>query len=424
MQRLLRVAAILFLACPLFAQITVTATVVDPNGNPYANGTVSGQSVAASGQATYYTSPTTTANTGFFSLSLPKAATWVFSICAPPVQLGPTVNPTPKQVCFSSQPILISASADISALVTANVTIPILGPAPSSGSTAIPYPNSSGGTTCNGLAKVDQTVGSSTYGKAVNTAATDELPILGVVTSGCGNSGSASITATGLVQVIFDSASITVGNAVGISNTNAAQATDLGSAAPTSSSVIVGTIVLSPAGALPSGCTSAPGCWILLKPAGAGGNGGGGGSPNAVVTNPASTATNTIVPTAASTQPITASCNSGAAAGVLCMQAKDASGNQVLGVVNNDSVVLGKVGGTVSIGSGTSSNTDLDGTLTMSGGTATYTFSGSYGTHPMCTASDETSIAAVKVTYTGVVSVTFTTAGASDVVDYHCLARN
>lgn len=130
MQRLLKIAALLFLATPLFvsAQIVVTGTVVDPNGNPYANGTTSAQSVAASGQATYYTSPATTSSTGLFSLTLPRTATWVFSICAPPVQLGPTVNPTPKQVCFSSQPISISGSGDISAQVIANVTVPILGP--------------------------------------------------------------------------------------------------------------------------------------------------------------------------------------------------------------------------------------------------------------------------------------------------------
>jgi hypothetical protein len=60
----------------------------------------------------------------------------------------------------------------------------------------------------------------------------------------------------------------------------------------------------------------------------------------------------------------------------------------------------------------------------MVGGTLTYTFTGTYTTHPICTASDGTSIAPVKVTYTGSTAVIFTTSGATDVVDYNCTGRN
>lgn len=290
------------------------------------------------------------------------------------------------------------------------------------------YPNSSGGTTCNGFAKVDQTLGSSTFGKAVNTAIGDSLPILGVVRSGCGASGNATVLTTGPIQVLFDSASITVGDAVGISATTAAAAFDLGSPFPTSSAVIVGTIILSPfSGALPSGCTVAPGCWILLKPAGAGGGGGGGGSPNAVVTNPATNATNSIQPTVSTVQGLTVKGPASAGSSLPVLQANDNSSNQLFGVLENGSVVLGKSGAPPSVGSNTAANTDLDGELTMSSNTATYAFSGTYSSHPTCIASNETATAAnsgIKVTYTGVVSVTFTTTGASDVISYHCLFRN
>lgn len=80
--------------------------------------------------------------------------------------------------------------------------------------------------------------------------------------------------------------------------------------------------------------------------------------------------------------------------------------------------------GSQMIGSGQSANSDLDGELTMSGGTGTYTFINVYTTHPVCTANSSTNIAAVKVTYTGVASVTFTTSGGSDIVEYHCDGRN
>jgi hypothetical protein len=82
--------------------------------------------------------------------------------------------------------------------------------------------------------------------------------------------------------------------------------------------------------------------------------------------------------------------------------------------------------GSQSIWSNQSANSDLDGELTMSSGTATYTFSTSntYTVHPICTANDNTAIAAVQVTYTGTTSVTFHTSGSSDVVEYHCHGRN
>lgn len=130
-RHLSRFALLLCLAAFAFAQTTVTGTIVDPNSNPYANGTVSAKTVAATGQPTISTSPASLNGSGFFSITL-NANTYIFTVCAMPVQLGPTVNPTPKQVCFSSTPIAISGgSMDVSA--TLNPLAAVLGPRLSGG---------------------------------------------------------------------------------------------------------------------------------------------------------------------------------------------------------------------------------------------------------------------------------------------------
>lgn len=287
------------------------------------------------------------------------------------------------------------------------------------------YPNSGNGTTCNGLAKVDPNNATGNFGRATSTSG-GELLILGVVTGGCGTSGNATIAVSGLVQVIFDTPSPAVGDAVGISVSLAGGATDLGSSNPTSGATIIGMVTLNSfqAPAPPSGCSVAPGCYILLT--GVGGGGESGGNPNAVVTNPGTTATNSIQSTAATAQPLTTKCPASAASTFDCFQVNDNAGNQVLGVQQNDAVVLGNPGGSVVVlQSNTSSNTDLDGELTASSNSVTYTWTGTYSVHPICTASDLTSSnTAVKVSYTSTTSVTFTTTGASDVVDYICHGRN
>lgn len=293
------------------------------------------------------------------------------------------------------------------------------------GGTAQQYLNSSNGTTCNGLAKVDQAAGASSLGRATSTSG-GEVVLLGVVLSGCGTSGSATIAFAGQLPVIFDSASANVGDAVGVSMTVPGAAIDLGSSNPTSGAAIIGTITLSPSGAQPSACTVAPGCYVQLN-LGGGGGGGQGGSPNAVVTNPATNATNSIQPTVSTVQGLTVEAPSSAGGTLPILQANDNTGAQALAVLQNGTVKLGKSGAAPSVGSDTAANTDLDGELTMSSNTATYTFSGTYSSHPTCIASNETATAAnsgIKVTYTGVVSVTFTTTGASDVISYHCLFRN
>ncbi len=75
------------------------------------------------------------------------------------------------------------------------------------------------------------------------------------------------------------------------------------------------------------------------------------------------------------------------------------------------------------IQSGTSSNTDLNGSLTLSTGSATYSFvSTSITTAPICVAVDATATNAVKVV-TSVTTLTITGTG-SDVVKYICTGLN
>lgn len=70
---------------------------------------------------------------------------------------------------------------------------------------------------------------------------------------------------------------------------------------------------------------------------------------------------------------------------------------------------------------GTTNNTDQSGFITLVAGAATYTFSGTYVTAPVCTASDTTALALVKPTTTNTtLSITGT---GTDVIAYSCTAR-
>jgi len=113
---------IVILACAAFAT-TVTGTIVDANGNPYAAGTISAFSGVGNG-----TTPLALAGNGFFSMTL-TAGTYLFTVCGTPANLGPRGNPAPTQTCFMSQPIAISGGTqDLSS--TLNPLVPVLGPQP------------------------------------------------------------------------------------------------------------------------------------------------------------------------------------------------------------------------------------------------------------------------------------------------------
>jgi hypothetical protein len=119
---------LLLLAAPLFAQTAVSGAVVDPNGNPYANGTVSAFSTGNTGQPSSSSGPFALSSLGAFTITL-NTNTYVFTVCAPPVNLGPTVNLTPKQICFNSPPIAISGGVqDVSGNL--NAVAVSLGPRP------------------------------------------------------------------------------------------------------------------------------------------------------------------------------------------------------------------------------------------------------------------------------------------------------
>jgi hypothetical protein len=70
----------------------------------------------------------------------------------------------------------------------------------------------------------------------------------------------------------------------------------------------------------------------------------------------------------------------------------------------------------------TASNTDLAGTLTLSSGSASYSFTGTYASSPICTTSDVTALNPTKPVAT---TTTLTVTGTgTDVVNYICIARN
>ena len=74
------------------------------------------------------------------------------------------------------------------------------------------------------------------------------------------------------------------------------------------------------------------------------------------------------------------------------------------------------------VATGTSANTDAAGQLTLSGGTATYTFTGTYASAPICNANDTTALNPVRSPST-TTTLTLTGTG-SDVINYTCTVRN
>lgn len=74
------------------------------------------------------------------------------------------------------------------------------------------------------------------------------------------------------------------------------------------------------------------------------------------------------------------------------------------------------------ISTGTASNTDLAGAVTLVAGTGTYTFAQAYTSAPICVATDTTAAAAVRASTTTTV-LTLTGTG-TDVISYHCVGRN
>ena len=74
------------------------------------------------------------------------------------------------------------------------------------------------------------------------------------------------------------------------------------------------------------------------------------------------------------------------------------------------------------VATGVATNTDFAGQLTLSGGSAAYTFTGTYASAPICTASDTTAVNAVRVSTTP--TALTLTGGGSDVINYICVGRN
>jgi hypothetical protein len=106
----------------------------------------------------------------------------------------------------------------------------------------------------------------------------------------------------------------------------------------------------------------------------------------------------------------------------------DPSGNCGVGTQKTNATLdpfyvdnAGNVKAVKTVRTGSSTNTDLAGALTLASGTATFTFTGTYVTAPICVATDTTAAAAVKVSATTTV-LTITGTG-TDAVNYICTGR-
>ncbi len=76
------------------------------------------------------------------------------------------------------------------------------------------------------------------------------------------------------------------------------------------------------------------------------------------------------------------------------------------------------------VNTGNSSNTDLAGILTASGGTASYSFTGTHATAPVCIVQDDTTLASLLTKTVSTTTLTVTTTGATDSVSYICVGKN
>jgi hypothetical protein len=111
-------------------------------------------------------------------------------------------------------------------------------------------------------------------------------------------------------------------------------------------------------------------------------------------------------------------------------QSLTGSGNGVL-TLTNDGQITAPLGtgtkpsvGTCGSGSASASSTDLAGDVTATGATAcTVIFNASFTNKPVCTATDETTAAGLKVTYSTGVSITVTGLTSGDEFTYICIGK-
>src|SRR5271166_2198144 len=129
---ILKICAFLFLSTSALAQFTVvTGTVTDPNGVPYANGTVSAQLITAgvtptlNGQSFSMTAgPTPLSSAGSFVMQLvsnaamvPATLKWKFTVCSATGSIQPAGGTGPQ--CFTASITISGATQSVSATLSA-----------------------------------------------------------------------------------------------------------------------------------------------------------------------------------------------------------------------------------------------------------------------------------------------------------------
>lgn len=204
--------ALLLLAASAAGQTVVSGTVVDPNGVPYANGTIMPTLVTPGGPSPYFTAtgapyitpstPTKLDSTGTFAVALadnttlsPASTTWNFTVCSGPGSIMPAAG-TGSQ-CFSlASPITISGSTQ-NISTNLNAVAPYLGRAPSAGGANIPV-----GVTVTNVGAAGSTL--YTYGvSGTGTAVATRSTTTGNATLNSTNYNTVACSATGPQPALF-----------------------------------------------------------------------------------------------------------------------------------------------------------------------------------------------------------------------------
>ena len=126
--------------------------------------------------------------------------------------------------------------------------------------------------------------------------------------------------------------------------------------------------------------------------------------------------------------PITSQCGTGAAAGQSCFSVLDQGGGSVVVAKNDGSVTIGG-GTTKSLSSGVAANSDMVGELTFTAATtsSTYSFTGTYTSHPECTFAPQFDIGAHRLWWSTITTATIqltSDSAQTGNVSYICVGRD
>ena len=208
MKTLRLLCAVLLLSGLAAAATTLQGTVTDPNGNPFASGTVSFVTAPNTGSAQTTTTSTTNA-VGFFSQSLTSSTGYTVTVCANPYSLGYTVDPARISTCTSA--VITTAASG-----TQDVSATLLAAAPNMG---LPYGAviqsyiATAALTAGQVVKMD--TGNANSVVVATTSDTGGGIAIGIVLNSPGAGGTARVMTSGLTAApLLGTSTCTVGQYV------------------------------------------------------------------------------------------------------------------------------------------------------------------------------------------------------------------